>query len=218
MSLYEDVSNYVGAVGSTAGALWGLFTNPTPPEDTSVIKLDDFTLPGIVQNEDLERELDVEFVPIEDLSGSVKLVHGHRDAVLRYVITLVNDDLPDSLVEQIGTLLSGDFAAALELLQGSNQQIWTAVQKLQALDWFFRQYQSDGSGVKVWKITQEMANANGITQVLFTGMRPGRTSASDKIEVSLDFTEYQPATVLIETGAAPAQSTPPPQVTTNPLE
>ena len=213
LNLWDDFTNYVGAIGSTAGSLYGLFTNQTPPADTSVILLDGKLLPGIVQSEEIIKELRVESIPIEDLSGSVKLVHGHNDAVLRYAVTLTADDIDDGLAGDIGSLLSGDLAEAIDgFFGGDTAAPLTAVQKLASMTLFFQQYTADGN-IKVWEISQELATAAGISRVLFGSLQIGRSSNSDKIDLSLDFLEYQPATVLFETGAAVP---PPPPDTPDP--
>jgi len=204
--LWDDFTDYVGSIGATAGSLYGLFANQMPPADTSVIMLNGLLLPGIVQSEEVYKELRIESVPIEDLSGTAKLVHGHSDAVLRYGITLTSDDIDDGLVGDIGALFSGDFAEAIDGFYGGDGAApLTAVQKLESLKLFFQQYDTDGN-VKVWQISQEVANAADVSRVLFSNLSIGRNCSSDKIECTLEFLEYQPATVLYETGAA----TPPP--------
>lgn len=219
-SFYDEFTDYVGSIGSTLGSLYGLLTNPTPPADTSVILLDGKLLPVIVQSEEIIKELRIEAVPIEDLSGSVKLVHGHSDAVLRYGAAVTSDDIDDGLVGDIGSLLSGDLAGAIDGFFGGDAAApLTAVEKLEALKLFFQQYDADGN-VKVWEISQELATAADISRVLFRSMQIGRNSGSDRIDVMLEFLEYQPATVLFETGEAvppPPPDAPEPD-TTDPFE
>jgi len=208
-SFWEEFNNYVGALGSTFGSVAGLLTEPTPPEDTSVILLDGKTLPVIVQAEEVVKELRVEMVPIEDLSGTVKLVHGHEDGILRYTVAITSDDIDDGLAGTFSDLLSGDIAGAIDDFYGGDQAApLTAVDKLTALKLFFQQYDGDGN-VKVWEITQELAAAADISRVIFRSMQIGRVSSSDKITAVMEFLEYQPATVLYETG----QATPPPPAT-----
>jgi sulfur carrier protein ThiS len=205
-SFYDEFTDYVGSLGSTLGSVYGLLTSPTPPADTSVLLLNGSPVPGIVQSEEIVKELRIEQVPIEDLSGSVKLVHGFADAVLRYGLTLTSDDIDDGLVGDISALLSGDISGAIDGFFGGDAAApLTAVEKLSALKLFFQQYSTEGD-VKVWEISQELATAADVSRVLFRTWQMGRNSSSDKIEVVLEFMEYQPATVLFETGAA----TPPP--------
>ncbi len=217
-STFEEMLNYAGAFAQTAGSLLGLFTNPTPPEDTSVIALNGWVLPCIVQQEDVDRQLIVEQVAIEGQSGTVKLVHGWGDAILRYVVTMTTDDIPDGAAGTVGALLSGDIASFIASLQAANVQIWTALDKLKALDFFFKQFGADGANPMIFDITQELAEAAGVKRVLFVGLTPSRSSSSDRIDATLQFLEYQPATVLIETGQAQPNATTPEMVTTNSLE
>jgi len=210
--MWDDFNNWAGAIAGNAGSLLGLISNPTPPDDISVLTLDKFTLPGIVQSEEITKELDVEYVPIEDLSGSVKLIKGHKDARLRYQLTLVNDPVDDGIMGDIGSVLSGDPAALIDKYFGGDKAApQTAVQKLDTIKWFFNYYTQQSP--HHWKIRQELANSKyktqTISEVIWERMTIGRNSTSDKIEVSAEFTEYKPAVIGFDTGKDQPTSKPP---------
>jgi len=204
-SLYSDFNNYVGAIGQNVGSLLGAFTDPTPPADTSVIVLSGMPLPGIVQSEEIRQRINWERVPIEGRSGTVKLYHGFEDADLRYTLKLTGDDEDGGIAGAVGDLLSGDLAGFAEGVQenaaGGSYPL-SAVQKLEWLQSFFKGFDAKAVKPRVYQISQEMANAAGIKEVVFDSVEPLRRSGSDLVEVSIAFLEYEPATVLMDTGQA----------------
>lgn len=212
VSAYTQFQNYVGSIGGTLGSLWGILTNPKPPEDTSAIYLDGVPMPGIVQDEDLSQEIDWEEVSIEGRSGVVRLYHGFKPSTLAYVVTCTNDDLPESAVEKVGQLLSGDLAAVFEEFTVGDSPYMSAIYR--ALIWvaYSRAFDDAVTHPRVFKLGQEMATAFDVTRVQFQGIRARRTSRLDTIELQVRFVEYDPATVLYESGSQP----PPPPTTPEP--
>lgn len=219
MSLWSDMSGYVGSITSSAGSIIGAFTDPTPPEDTSVILLDGAQIPGVVQDEDVQQSLDIERVPVMGRSGTGKIIHGWTDGICRYSLRLCKDDEPDGIVDGLGKFFSGDIAGGFESFTGEPGETLTAIQRLEIINAFAKTYDKD-INPKVWKITQELANAHSIHQVIFSRLASRRTSRSDVIDVDIEFLEFIPATVLIETGKAKPPDPPdtPDPDTTDPTE
>lgn len=229
MGSYGEFMSYVGGLGATFGSLCGLISNPEPPDDTSLIKLAPYngaessfptlTLPGIVQAEEVQQQMEIERVPLQGRSGTGKILDGWSDAIVRFTLRLTNDPSPESFMEKLGAVLSLDFAAALETMAADPETPATAVDKLAALNLFAKYYDPNRTP-QVWEITQEIANAHGVKQVIFSRFDSMRTARLDVIDVDLEFLEWVPATVLIETGEAlpeaPAEI--PAPDTTNPLE
>jgi hypothetical protein len=227
MSTWGDLQNYVGAIGQTFGSFMGLFTEAEPPADTSVIRLTTELngaivgglIPGIVQSSSIRQHLDVDRVPIVGRSGTGKLINGWSDAELTYELRLTSDDLPDGIAGIVGQALSFDFAGLIESLTEDNEPVQIAIQRLGKLNQFAKMY-DPSLNPAVWTISEELANAHGITRVIFQDFNSTRTSRLDVIDVTLTFLEFVPSTVMIETGmAAPP---PPPESgddeATNPLE
>lgn len=222
MSGYSDFTDMLGAIGGTLGAGIGIFSSPTPPDDESVCLLDGLPLPGVVQYTQVSQRKDFEKVPIDGLSGSVKLYHGQLDADVRMNLILTTDDPPPGLVDDIGTALSGDIGGLIgDITDGGKTPSKTATEKLEMIQAFFVQYDDFefGKGAKVpraFVISQKKVNARGVTKVFFEGFDDSQSSNSDTISVDLTFLEYQPATVKFETGEAappPPPETPEPDTT-----
>lgn len=222
MGFWDDFTDYAGSIGGTAGAAWGLMTKGTPPDDESVVMLDGIALPGVTQSVEVGQRNEWERVPIDGLSGSVKLFHGRQDADVRISLTLVNDEEVDGLVDVIGDALSLDLAAVFDsLVDGeATPPPTTSVQKLSQFQLFLNQYDKD-LNPKMFVISQNQVNARGVVAVLFDGMDHYWSSNRDFVYVTLNFLEYQPGVIAIESGKAKPPTLPDapgPLDTTSPFE
>jgi hypothetical protein len=145
-------------------------------------------LPGIVESIKISDPLLIENAEVQGRSGKVKIVQGWDDAALLISLSLIDDP-------------------------GAGKTRWDHLKQIAAA---FKKVAANGKP-EFYLLNHPMINAWGTKQLLFTSLETTENRTRRKINVSLEFVEYEsPSGVIQDRQGAEAQaqqSTPAPAVT-----